>query len=35
MGNLTVLILFVVWIREFHSWPDDFVMVSIAESKRT
>ena len=35
LDKLTVSLLFVVWIREFHSWPDDFIMVSIAESKRT
>ena len=35
VDKLTVSLLFVVWIRELHSWPDGFIMVSIAESKRT
>ena len=35
MDNLTVSLLFVVWIREFHSWLDDFTMASIVENKRT
>ena len=35
MDNLTVSLLFVVWIREFHSLLDDFSMASIVENKRT
>ena len=35
LDNLTVSLLFVVWIREFHFWPNGFIMVSVAESKRT
>ena len=35
VDKLTVSLLFVVWIREFHFWSDGFIMVSVAESKRT
>ena len=35
VGKFTVSLLFVVWIREFPSRPDGFIMVSVTESNRT
>ena len=34
VDNLTVSLLFVVRIRDFRSWPDGFIMVSVELGKQ-